>query len=574
MKKINFERKREIEPEEILFESQRKKEEEFKSRLEIKIEKKVFNLIFILALFLIFAFFGRQFFLFLQKDFWIKESQATFIRSFPIIPPRGLILTKEGEVLVENVFQEVFLDGGKFKREVIKRRYKDPQIFSPILGYLGEVDKTELSEDPYYTFGDSIGKSGVEKSAEKYLRGEKGKIEKVVNAFGEVLEEFTQVFPPKEGFNVILNISGEAQRKLYEIIQRRVPQKKVAALVFNPQNGKILALVSLPSDDTNIFLEGSLSQADFQRLQNENKIFNPNRVISGRYPSGSTIKPLILLSALEEGIVSTNTQLNCPGFIEIPNPYGPSTLKKCWRVHGKVDIFKAIAESCNVFFFTLGGGTKDFQGLGIERIKKYLQKFFLEKELGIDLPGEKVGFVPTPEWFEKERKSIEKRNWSIADVYDVSIGQGYFLTTPLHLAFAVASIVNGGKILKPQVIDKIVDKNGKIIKEFQPEILAENIAKKENLEIVKKAMEDCVNFPSGTCHKLKDLPVSSGGKTGTAESSVPGKYFSWYLGFAPAKNPEVFIQVLVEESEGGERGAIPIAKEFLEWYFQNKATQG
>jgi len=574
MRKINFDRKREIEPEEVLFEAQRKKEEEFKSRLEIKIEKKVFDLIFILTLSLTLAFFWRQFFLFLKKDFWIKESQATFTRSFPIIPPRGLILTKEGEVLVENVFQEVVLEGGKFKKQVIKRRYKDPQIFSPVLGYLGEVSKEELLNDPYYTFGDSIGKSGIEKSAEKYLRGEKGKVEKVVNAFGETLEEFTQIFPPKEGYNVILNISGEAQRKLYEIIQRRVPQKRVAALVFNPQNGKILALVSLPSDDTNVFLEGALSQSDFQKLQNENKIFNLNRVLSGLYPSGSTIKPLILLSALEEGIVSKNTWINCTGFIEIPNPYGPSTIKRCWRTHGRVDIFKAIAESCNVFFFTIGGGTKEFQGLGIEKIKKYLQKFFLEKELGIDLPGEKVGFVPTPEWFEKERKAIERRNWSIADVYDVSIGQGYFLTTPLHLAFATASIVNGGKILKPQVIDKIVDKNGKVIKEFKPQILAENVAKKENLEIVKKAMEDCVNFPSGTCHKLKELPVLSGGKTGTAQSSVKGKYFSWYLGFAPAKDPEVFIQVLVEESEGGERGALPIAKEFLDWYFKNKINQG
>jgi penicillin-binding protein 2 len=504
-----------------------------------------------------------------------KKAEENYLRISYVPAPRGLIYSKEGILLVENIAsQEKSQEPGMEKQKIenFYRKYIGPSeaknlYFSLITGYMREVSPEEKEKDSYYSFGDWIGKSGLEKEYEKYLRGTKGQREKIVNAEGEILSDKVKEEPQKGG-DLILNIDAGLQKKIYDTIFKKVPDKNSAAIALNPQNGNILALVSLPSDDNNIFSK-KLSEEGISKLEEEKKIYNLNRAIAGLYPSGSTIKPIIGAAALEENIVTPQTRIDCKGRIIIPNRWDPQKpyVKLDWKAHGITDLEKAIAESCNVYFYTVGGGDREIEGLGIDRIKKYLDLFYIEDKLGIDLPGEEIGFVPTPGWFKSEREKTEKRPWSISDVYDVSIGQGYFLTTPLHLALSLSAIANGGKIYQPQIVDKIVGSNKEVIKDIKPKILNEGFIKKENIEAIREGMRACVLSRSGSCRQLLSLPVTSAGKTGTAQTEGTKEPHAWFVSFAPYENPEILLLIMVEYGGSGEKVTEPIAKEVLDWYF-------
>lgn len=562
--KVKTQIKEELEPEEILLDSEEKEKEE-KGRLEVPIENTVFKIIFFILSFLIVALFSRTFYLInIGGERYKVEAKENYLKTSYIEAPRGLIYSKNGNLLVKNVESK----GGTERN--FSRYYLDSFHFSPILGYIREASKEEIESDPsYYALGDWIGKEGLEKEYEKYLRGKKGLREKIVDVFDKILsDEITK--EPEQGNNLILNIDAALQKKIYEEIKKRVGNKNAAAVAITPQDGSVLALVSFPSDDNNIFSQ-KLSKEELERLKKERKIYNPNWAINGLYPSGSTIKPLIAAAALEEEIITPGTHINCQGKVVIPNPWNPSrpSIKKDWRTHGITDLKKAIAQSCNVYFFTVGGGYGDIEGLGISRIKKYLDLFYIEKELAIDLPGEKVGFVPTPEWFKKfqeTKKEKERRSWSIADVYDVAIGQGFFQTTPLHLVVALSSIANKGKIYQPQIVDKITDLNRRTILDIKPKILREKFIKKENVEAVREGMRECVL--SGSCRQLLTLPVTSAGKTGTAETPGGKEPHAWFVTFAPYENPEILLLLMIEHGGSGEKIAVPIAREILNWYFR------
>jgi len=558
--KVKTQIKEELEPEEILLDSEEKKKEE-KGRLEVPIKNTVFFIVIALLSILFCTLFMRSFYLInVEGGDLEREAINNYLRIIYTEAPRGLIYSKDGNLLVKNVQIEDKEEKSFF------RYYPDSIYFSLTIGYIREASKEEIDRDPsYYQLGDWIGKSGLEKEYESYLRGEKGVIEKIINAKGELLSDELKK-GAMQGNNLVLNINAKLQKKIYEEIKKRAGDKNATVIALNPQNGNILALVSLPSDDNNIFSE-RLSKEELERLEREKKINNPNWAISGFYPSGSTIKPLIAAAALEEEIITSQTQINCQGRVIIPNPWNPSqpSIKKDWRTHGITNLRKAIAQSCNIYFFTIGEGYGDIKGLGIAQTKKYLDLFYIEEELNIDLPGEKTGFVPTPAWFKKTRAKKEKRQWSVADVYDVSIGQGYFSVTPLHLAVALSSIANGGKIYQPQIVSKITNPNGKTILDINPKILREKFIKEENVEAVREAMGECVL--SGSCRQLLFLPVSSGGKTGTAESSGNREPHAWFVSFAPYENPEILLLVMIEYGGSGEKVAVPIAKTILQWYF-------
>lgn len=565
-----------LEPEEILLDTQEKKKRE-KGKMEIKISDRVFVFVFVIFLSLFSLILIRTFNLTFFRG---KELEAkavdNYLRKVYFEAPRGLIYSSDGELLVKNIEnKEAKNEGQEEKQEKEKRYFRyyiDNLYFSFILGYEREASEEEIKQDPeYYELGDWIGKDGIEKTYEKYLRGKKGILEKIVNARGEVVsKKITR--KPEIGDTLILNINAKLQKKIYEVLQKRVPGKDAVVIALNPQNGAILAMVSTPSNDNNVFSKKTISQEEINYLLSQKRIYNINKAISARYPSGSIIKPLIAAAGLQEGIITPSTTIFDPGYVEIPNPYNPSkpTIKKDWKAHGVVDLKKAIAESCNVYFFTVGGGYKDIKGLGMVRLKKYLDLFFIEDLLGIDLPGEAVGFVPTKEWFESKMQKSYQRNWSIADVYDVSIGQGFFIAPPLHMAVALSAIANGGKIYQPQVVDKIKDSKGNLIKDIKPKILRENFISKRNIEEVREAMRFCVTSPSGSCRHLASLPVSSAGKTGTAESDKGDLTHAWFVAFAPYEKPEIFILVLVPYGGGGESVAEPIAKDVLDWYFKEK----
>ncbi|MFH0987657.1 MAG: penicillin-binding transpeptidase domain-containing protein [Patescibacteria group bacterium] len=559
--KIRVQKKEELEPEEILFDSDEKKKEE-KGRLEVPIRDTIF-LIVLTFIFLIFiSLFTRSLFLIEVRGEELRaKASENYLKNIYIEAPRGLILSEDGVLLTKNIKNDS-------KEKPFDRYYPNSFYFSSIIGYSRQATKEEIESDPsYYRLGDWIGKDGLEKEYEIHLRGEKGIREKIINAKGEVLsDQITK--EPVQGNSLVLNINAALQKKVFDALKKGAGNKNAAAIALNPQNGKVLALVSLPSDNNNIF-SGKLSAEELEELESNKKINNPNWVLSGLYPPGSIIKPLIAAAALEENIVNPSTSIDCRGRVVIPNPWDSSnpSVKKDWKTHGVTNLKKAIAQSCNIYFFTVGGGYDDIKGLGISLIKKYLDLFYIEKEVGIDLPGENVGFVPSADWFKKEREELEKRNWSIADIYDVSIGQGYFSTTPLHMAVALSSIANGGKIYQPQIVDRIEDVSKRTILDITPKVLKEDFIKKENIDAVRKGMRECVL--TGSCRQLLSLPVSSGGKTGTAEAPGDKEPYAWFVSFAPYEKPEIILLVMIEYGGGGEKVAEPIAEEVLQWYFES-----
>ncbi len=446
-----------------------------------------------------------------------------------------------------------------------QRSYLDGPMFSQLIGYIGKVNKEDLAKDPYYMLTDSRGRLGIESQYETYLRGDHGRI-----FFGDATDAAN--VDAVTGDSVQLNIDGELQRQLYtkaKSILGEAGLSRGAAVIQDPRTGAVLAMVSFPTFDNNDFV-GGLSQQQYQSIFNNPARPLFNRVISGLYNPGSTIKPLMGLMGLEEKSITSRTTIQDCVSITIPNPYNPdvSYVFKNWRVDlGEFNLRRAIASSCNVFFFSVGGGFGKIIGLGAEKIVHYLEATFANKILGIDLPGEEKGFVPTPDWKESNRGEP----WYQGDTYNISIGQGDLSVTPLWLNTYVSAVANGGTLYKPQVAKRVSDVNGVTVKEFKPDALGTMPFSAANLAEVKSDMEETVI--SGTAGLLKDLPVQAAAKTGTAEV-VKGKSInSLFTVFAPAQNPEITMTVLVEGSASNQGYAIRIAHEVLKWYFTRTAPE-
>ena len=348
-------------------------------------------------------------------------------------------------------------------------------------------------------------------------------------------------------------------------------------MALDPNTGGVLALVSLPTFDNNLFNKGTDPEILEKILTDPLKpLFN--RVISGQYPVGSTIKPLIAIAALQEKIISPFKKINCQGKIVVPHKYNPEIVYEYrdWTVHGPTDLKKAIAESCNVYFYTIGGGYGDQEGLGPTRIKKYLKLFGWGQKTKIDLVGETQGFLPDPEWKKSYFKNPIDKIWRDGDTYNLSIGQGYISISPLQVALAFSAIANGGTLYKPQIVQKIIEgsiDSPKIVKEFKPEILRQNFIDPKNLQIVREGMRWAVtgfNSPHASATLLNDLPVKVAAKTGTAEVWKKGErfYHTWITVFAPYEKPEIVLTIMMEDVKGlSQLTVLPVAKEILSWYF-------
>ncbi len=452
-----------------------------------------------------------------------------------------------------------------FINKETRRNYKNDYYFAPLLGYTGKVSTNNLKTDNYYSLLDYIGKIGLEAQYEKELRGTSGKIAVSVDSNNTVLNTLIAE-EPAPGDNLILNIDGELQKLLTDALSEKMADtgsSAAAAVVINPKSGEILSLVSLPSFNNNLF-NSDLSNKTYNALISDKRKPFFNRAISGAYASGSTIKPFMAAAALNENVVSPDYQVDDTlGYITIPNQYNPdiSYIFHDWKAHGFVDMRRAIAVSANVYFYTIGGGYKNIKGLGIDRIDKYLKLFGFGSPLGIDLPGETGGLVPSPEW----KKSVKKENWFTGDTYNVSIGQGDVLVTPLQLTAAISAIASDGILYKPRIVSKITDTDGKTIKEFKPEIIRSANIDKEKLQIVKEGMRQAVT--EGSVYFLKDLAVKVAGKTGTAQvTNTFRKTNAWFTGFAPYDNPEIALSVIIEGAGEGSSAAVPVARRVFEWY--------
>lgn len=480
---------------------------------------------------------------------------------------------KERVLIFENLPHQKFLEISskidKFPSFRIEktnvRNYISSPKFSHLIGYTSKISREELQTHKDYGICDIIGRTGLEQSYEKTLRGEVGLLEIERDALGKKRKEEI-IREPKAGESIVLWLDSELQEKIVEILERNLKHfglEKGAVVVMDPNTGGVLSLVSFPTFDNNLFSQGG-SPEEFENLSKDPNSPLLNRVISGLYPTGSTIKPLIALAALEEGIISPEKKINCEGKISIHSPWTKlPTVYHDWKKHGLTDMKKAIAESCNVYFYTIGGGYKNFKGLGPEMIKKYLVTFGLENKTGIDLPGEKSGSIPDPEW----KINLLGEKWRRGDTYNLSIGQGFLRVTPLEIAVATASLCNGGKILEPQLLEKIVDSQKNLVKEIEPKVARELPFCEENLRVVKEGMRQAVT--SGTASLLNYLPEKVAAKTGTAQTSKEKIYHHWITVFAPYEKPKIVLTVLIEEVRGEENQSVAtkVAKEILEWYF-------
>ena len=323
------------------------------------------------------------------------------------------------------------------------REYKDGPVFSHIIGYKREGGESD----------------GLENFYNNVLEQKSGKILAEKDAKGDIISKQI-VSLPESGNSLGLYLDSDLQKKVYDALKKGVDKVGSTAgvgLAIDPRNGGVLAMVSLPGYDNNLFSD-VMSAEQWKDLSEDKTYPMLNRAISGTYPTGSTIKPLIASAALEEGVVSSGKAILCQGEIKIDNILWPDSEHEFWRyrdwyVHGWTDIRKEIAESCNVLFYTIGGGYKDFQGLGVERIKKYLNLFGWGDKTNIDLPGEESGLVPDPEWKEQHFAGTGTSPvWGRGNTYYLSIGQEYLLATPLHLAMSSSAIANNGILFEPRLV--------------------------------------------------------------------------------------------------------------------------
>ncbi|MEI7819068.1 MAG: penicillin-binding protein 2 [bacterium] len=456
------------------------------------------------------------------------------------------------------------------------REYVDQGLLGHFLGYTGRVSPEDLKNNPTYQQTDLIGKVGLERAYEADLRGQDGAEQAEVDATGKPIK----VLASKDsvpGNSAKLTIDFGLEKVFTENLQKQLQASgatRAAGVALNPKNGQIIAVVNLPSYDTNLFARG-IKNDDYQTLLKnpDNPLFN--KVTSGGYPIGSTIKPFISAAGLQESIISTATTVEDKGKIDVPNIYDPSIIYtfKGWKPEGLgiVNVYKAIAMSSDIFFYYVGGGYQGFKGLGAAKLLKYYDSFGFGRKTGIDSGDEAAGSVPTPD----KKKAQTGETWGTGDTYNISIGQGNMMASPLQLAVAVSAVANNGVIYKPHLVDQIIDPQGKLVREIKPEIVRDKIIKSEYLEVVRQGMRQTMLEGTGCCSTNREVPVPVSGKTGTAETSSEGydkknqrtKPHSWFEAFAPSDNPEIVIVALIENSGEGAEFALPAVRDTLKWYF-------
>lgn len=452
-----------------------------------------------------------------------------------------------------------------------QRHYPFGQSLANVIGYTGRVSSQELKANPDLRPKDQIGRQGLEAEFDDILRGKRGETRYEVDARLKVRSAAKRI-AATAGQKLKLTIDAELQDYFYWVMRSQMERaglERGAGIALDPRTGEILALVSLPGYDNNLFARG-ISQDDFKHLTQAKSQPLFNRPIGGEYSPGSVIKPFIAAAALQEGVITPETKVtDYDGFISVTNRYDPArpTIFKDWKAHGVMTVEKALAESCNVFFYAAGGGWQDIKGLGIERIKKYLTEFGFGTTLGINVPGERPGLIPDPDWKAKNRQ--QDSIWRIGDTYLTSIGQGDLLVTPLQLAAATAAIANGGKLYKPQLVKEVIS-DEKVQKEFSPQLIRQLPIDDKWLAVVRAGMRQAVI--SGTASELYGLPLEVAGKTGTAQILSNAKTNAFFTSFAPYDNPRIVIVIVVEEGRGGMTNAVPVAREVLSWWWWNRQT--
>ncbi len=479
---------------------------------------------------------------------------------FPIIIASG-ITREQLELLEEN---RLLLPGINIEMKPI-REYPHGSLAAHLLGYLGEINEKELGEEQFksYNPGDYLGKSGIERSWEKELHGIDGGRQIEVDARGRFLRIINES-APTIGNSIVLTIDMNLQR----ISRQAFADKAGAAVVMDITNGEILAFVSNPEFDPALFT-GRMSPKQWQTYLGDMRNPLENKALKGQYPPGSTFKIVTALAGLEEGLIDANTTVTCKGSYTVG-----TNVFKCWnkKGHGTVNLRKALRESCDVYFYILG------EKLGVDRIAAAAREFSLGQVMGVGLENEKGGLVPTSEWKEKKYG----KRWYRGETLPVSIGQGYLLMTPIQLAAMTAALANDGTLYRPRLLKRIVNPDGKVLKEFDPQLMKKASFKPSIYRPVKEGLLAVVNEAGGTGSMARLYEVRVAGKTGTSQvvklrdskQNTPYKYrdHALFVAFAPYDKPEVAVAVVLEHGGSGGSAAAPIAGRILRGYFEGKGV--
>jgi penicillin-binding protein 2 len=452
--------------------------------------------------------------------------------------------------------------------EVLPRRdYLFNDLGSHMIGYLGQINMKELEGRKWanYQSGDQLGKRGFEKIYEDELRGEKGIMYMEVDAHGFEQRQLKGK-EPLSGNDLQLTIDLDLQLEAEKAMAGRAG----AVVAMDVQSGRILTFASAPPVHLEDFV-GGISTKNWQALLNNIKRPLVHKTIQGQYPPGSTYKIVTALAGLSKGVITPNTVYYCSGSMRFgKRRYG------CWKEggHGPVSLHRALAESCDVYFYQVG------LKVGVDSLAEYANRMGLGHKTGIDFEYEKSGLIPTSAW----KKLAKGVSWQEGETLSIAIGQGFNLVTPLQVCQMTSALANGGILYKPFLIEKIIDPEGHITREFEPIVDVELIGMEKFFELIRKGLVGAVNDRHGTgkAARLKDITVA--GKTGTAQVVTMEKFkevdeedvaykhrdHAWFTSFAPAENPEIAVTVLVEHGGHGGSAAAPVAKKILERYFAKK----
>lgn len=603
----------------------------------ITLENKIFSsrmiLIFVFILLLVLVLISRIYHLQISNyDYYTEESLGNQMRTLPIVPTRGKIFDRNGEIIATNQLSyKLTLTPEKTKninktlallkkqnfindKDIVsfnknKKRYKqfqnipltykitDKQVAEFLVsnqfigvniesyfhriypnnassvhvsGYVSRISKKDqaLYDKKNYLGTSFVGKVGIEKQYETLLHGTSGKQQIERNVAGRIID--TKIIQaPINGKDLYLSIDLDMQKKAESLLKG----KRGSIVVIDTRNGEVLVMASTPIYNPNWFVNG-ISHKNYKTLQTSKDIPQLNRAIQGLYPPGSTIKPMVALAGLEQGVVKIRTETYCPGFFKLPNV---KRKFNDWKRsgHGVVDVKEAISQSCDIYFYDLA------DKMGIDALHKGLTPFNFGKKTGIDIPGEHSGILPSKAW-----KKINKNEpWYRGETLISGIGQGFMTASPLQLAVATAALANKGVVFQPKLL-KNIQSNGEAIKESdkgsQQQIPIKDI---RNWEAVIEGMRRTIYSPKGTARRLnKKLNYVLAGKTGTAQVfglDAEEQYIAanlderlrdhaLFTGFAPIDKPEIAIAVIVENAGSGSAKAAPLAKKVMDVYFEKK----
>ena len=437
------------------------------------------------------------------------------------------------------------------------RIYPHNQLAAHIIGYVGDINENELErlKEKGYLAGSVLGKMGLEKKYDEFLRGKDGANRVEVDVSGNMVDNLGRE-EPLPGYNIQLTIDAELQKAAEQALDLQMeylrkdggsPNAYAGALVaLDPNTGAVLAMVSRPAFNPNLFSTG-ISYKDWREI-NENT-FHPmdNKAISGEYPPGSTFKIVTAATALETGKVTPEELYYDLGY----HPLVPEKGNDEGKALGSINLKTALAKSDNVFFYEMSLRT------GIDKLEEYARKFGFGSLTGVNLDGESEGLVASREY----KRRVFDEDWYLAETFDAAIGQGFQLATPMQMAIATASVANGGIRYRPYLIEKIIDNNGKVIKEFKKEKIAEIGVSKSNLAAINLGLRG-VAQEGGTGQQLKDFPISIAGKTGTAENPH-GKNHGVFVGYAPFENPSIVVAIIIDQGGYASISVVPVARKLF-----------